>query len=96
MTGREAIRRLSLNPSDCLAVSWLHFNYIASIHAVVTRFFGTGPDAEKAEYQLMQRIADKARSYERQENPEDWLLRCANLECERLRKESIHDKAKSH
>jgi len=42
---------------------------------------------------LMQRMGDHARSYEQQENAEDWLARCVNTECDRLRNEGIHDKA---
>jgi len=90
MTDREAIRRLSVNLRDCLAVSWLHFNHAAEIHAVVTRIFGTGPTAEKAEYDLMERIASRARSYNPHEGAQDWLLRCANLEAECLRNEATH------
>jgi hypothetical protein len=52
-----------------------------------------GPVADKAERVLMQRMADQARSYELQENPDHWLARCVNTECDRLRNEGIHDKA---
>jgi hypothetical protein len=41
----------------------------------------------------MQRIADHAGSYEHQENPDEWLAKCANTECNRLRNEAIHEKA---
>jgi hypothetical protein len=41
----------------------------------------------------MQRMADHARSYEQQEDPEKWLAKCINTECDRLRNEGIHDKA---
>jgi hypothetical protein len=40
-------------------------------------------------------VADHARSYEDQENPDERLARCANAECDRLRNEGIHDKANS-
>lgn len=63
MNDREAIRRLTLNSGDCSAVSWLHHNHTVAIHAIVTRAFGNGPLAEKAEYDLMQRIAARARSF---------------------------------
>jgi hypothetical protein len=96
MTDREAIRRLTLNRDDCLAVTWLHFNHGAAIHAIVTRVFGTGPLAEKAEYDLMQRIAARARSFKRDENSEEWLVRCATAECSLLRSESKQDSSKSH
>lgn len=52
MTNPEAIQRLSINTGDCSAVSWLHHNNTEVIHAVVTRYFGTGPVTEKAECEL--------------------------------------------
>lgn len=96
MTDREAIRRLTLNSGDCSAVSWLHHNHNAAIHAIVARAFGDSPLAEKAEYDLMQRIAVRARSFKREENFEEWLLKCAISECNALRNELNQDKAKTH
>jgi hypothetical protein len=96
MTDREAIRRLSLNSADCSAVSWLHFNHNAAIHAIVTRVFGDGPLAEKAEHDLMQRIAARARSFKGEENLEVWLLKCAVSECDLLREELNQNKATAH
>ena len=96
MNDREAIRRLTLNSGDCSAVSWLHHNHNAAIHAIVTRVFGSGPLAEKAEYDLMQRIAARARSFKKDENAEEWLVRCATAECNLLRSESHQDSSKSH
>ena len=93
MTNREAIRRLSVNAGDRSAVSWLHHNNTEIIHGVATRHFGAGEAADKAECVLMQRIAERACSYERQEDPDKWLTRCATSECDRLRNEAIHDKA---
>ena len=52
-----------------------------------------GPVVDKAESVIMQRTADHARSYERQENADTWLARCVNAECDRLRNEGIYDKA---
>jgi len=93
MTNREAIRRLAVDTSDALAKAWLHDNNTEVIRAAVTRYFGAGPAADTAESVLMQRLADNARSYQRQEDPDQWLARCANAECDRLRNEGIHDKA---
>jgi hypothetical protein len=93
MTSREAIRRLSINSGDCLAMEWLHFNNMELIHLMVTRMFGTGPVAEKTEHVLMQRVAKQARSFERHENPEEWFAKCIDTECDRLRNEAIHDNA---
>lgn len=96
MTNREAIRRLSVNAGDCSATLRLHHNNIEIIHAVVTRYFGAGPDVEKAEFMLMQRLSERARSFDPQENPDEWLARCVTAECDRLRNEAIHDKANRH
>lgn len=93
MTNREAILRLSVNAGDCLATTSLHDNNAEVIRAVVTRYFGVGAVADKAERVLMQRMANHARSYERQEDPNEWLVKCATTECDRLRNEAIHDKA---
>jgi hypothetical protein len=93
MTNREAILRLSVNTGDGLAMTSLRDNNAKVIRAGVTRYFGVGPAADKAELVLMQRMADHARSYELQENPDQWLARCVNTECDRLRNEGIHDKA---
>ncbi len=93
MTNREAILRLSVNTGDGLAMTSLHDNNTNAIRAAVTRYFGIGPRADKAESVIMQRMADHARSYEQQENPEEWLAKCVNTECDRLRNEGIHDKA---
>jgi hypothetical protein len=93
MTNREAILRLSVNTDDGLAMTSLHDNNAKVIRAGVTRYFGVGPVADKAERVLMQRMADHARSYELQENLDQWLARCVNTECDRLRNEGIHDKA---
>jgi hypothetical protein len=95
MTNREAILRLSVDTGDGLAITWLHENNIDVIRGAVARYFGAGLAADKAERLLMQRVANHARTYEQQENPEEWLARCANLECDRLRNEAIHDKANS-
>ena len=51
--------------------------------------------ASQAERVLMLRLADRARSYDRQENADRWFARYANVECDRLRNEGIHDRANS-
>jgi hypothetical protein len=93
MTNREAIERLSANTGDGTAMTSLRVNNAEVIRAVITRYFGAGPVADKAEGVLVQRMADRARSYDHQENPEEWIAKCANTECDRLRNEAIHDKA---
>jgi hypothetical protein len=93
MTNREAILRLSVDTGDGPAMTSLRDNNAEVIRAVITRYFGVGPVAAKAERQLMQRMAEHARSYEHQESPDEWLVKCADTECNRLRNEAIHDKA---
>ena len=93
MTNREAIQRLAVNKHDPVAVTSLHDNNAAIIRAVIARYFGSGPIADKAESALMQRVADHARLYEHPEDPDAWLARCANTECDRLRNEAIWEKA---
>ena len=96
MTNREAILRLSVKHGRRPGYGCLHDNDNTNvIRTTVTRYFGVGPVADKAERLLMQRMADHARSYEDQENPDEWLARCANAQCDRLRNEGIHDKANS-
>ncbi|MCU1343133.1 MAG: hypothetical protein JWN92_2556 [Candidatus Acidoferrum typicum] len=95
MTNLEAIQRLSVNAGDGMAMTSLHDNNAKVIREVVTRYFEAGPRAHEAESVLMQRVADCARSYEHQENPDKWLVRCANTECNRLRNEGIRERANS-
>jgi hypothetical protein len=93
MTNREALQRLSVNKYDRLAVTSLHENNAGIIRATIGRYFGAGPAADKAESALMLRVADHARLYEHPEDPDAWLARCANTECNRLRNEAIWQKA---
>jgi hypothetical protein len=93
MTNREAIQRLSVNKHDHLAVMSLHDNNREVIRTTVMRYFGTGTAADKAESALMERMAESARSFEHPEDPNAWVERCANTECDRLRNEAIHEKA---
>jgi hypothetical protein len=93
MTNREAILRLSVNSTDGSAITSLYDNNAEIIRAVITRYLGIGQRADNAERVLMQRMADRARSYERQQNADEWIMKCATTECDRLRNEAIYDKA---
>ncbi len=95
MTNREAILRLSVDTGDGAAMTSLRDNNTELIRVAITRYFGSGPVANNAECTLIQRMADRARSYDHQENPDKWFARCANIECDRLRNEGIHDRANS-
>jgi hypothetical protein len=93
MTNHEALMRLSVDKNDSIAVTSLRENNAQVIRTTVGRYFGTGKIADNAEFALMQRVADHARSYEDSEDPDAWLARCTNAECDRLRNEAVHDKA---
>jgi hypothetical protein len=93
MTNHEVLLRLSVNKHDHSAVTSLHDNNAEIIRKTVIRYFGTGTVADNAECALMHRMADHARLYERSEDPDAWLARCAHTECDRLRNEAIRDKA---
>ncbi len=93
MTNLEAIERLSVNKHDHLAATSLHHNNAEIIRTTVIRYFGTGMVADKAGSVLMRRVADNARLYEHSEDPDAWLARCANTECNRMRNEAIYEKA---
>jgi hypothetical protein len=93
MTNHEVLLRLSVNQHDHMAVESLYDNNSIIIRTTVIRYFGTGTVPDNLEGTLMQRMADHARLYERSEDPDAWLARCANTECDRLRNEAIRDKA---
>jgi hypothetical protein len=93
MTNREAILRLSIDSADPLAIASLHDNNVEIIRAAMTRYLGIAQVADNAERVLVQRMANHARSYQQQENADEWLAKCATTECDRLRNEAIHDKA---
>ena len=93
MTNHEVLLRLSVNQHDHMAVESLYDNNSIIIRTTVIRYFGTGTVPDNLEGTLMQRMADRARLYERSEDPDAWLARCANTECDRLRNEAIRDKA---
>jgi len=91
MTNHEVLLRLSVNQHDYIAVASLRHNNAEIIRTTVIRYFGTGTVPDNVEGTLMQRMAGHARSYERSEDPDAWLARCANTECDRLRNEAIRD-----
>jgi hypothetical protein len=93
VTNHEVLLRLSVNQHDLMAVASLHDNNAKIIRTTVIRYFGTGTVPDNVEGALMQRMADHARLYERSEDPDAWLARCANTECDRMRNEAIRDKA---
>jgi len=93
MTNREVLLRLSVNKHDHLAVTSLHDNNAEIIRTAVIRYFGTGTVADKIKFALMRRMADHARLYQDPEDPDAWLARCVDTQCDRLRNEAIRDEA---
>ena len=59
----------------------------------IIRYFETGPVSEKAQSEVMRRVAERARSYESEQDPDQWLAQSLNSECDRLRNEAIQEKA---
>jgi hypothetical protein len=93
MTNSDALLRLSVNKHDRLAMMSLRDNNLEIIRSALARYFGTPAAADKTEPVLMQRIADQARLYEHAEDPDTWLAKCVNIQCDRLRNEGIREKA---
>ena len=93
MTNHEVLLRLSVDKHDHLAVMSLHDNNAEIIRTTLIRYFGKATVRNNVECALMQRMADHARLYEDPEDPDAWLARCVNTECDRLRNEAIRDEA---
>ncbi|HUJ31959.1 MAG TPA: hypothetical protein VLY23_11815 [Candidatus Acidoferrum sp.] len=93
MTNREALLRLAANKNDRLALTSLCESNAELIRVAVTRYFEAAPDLEKAQSMVMDRVADHARLYETQEDPDEWLTQSVNSQCDRLRNELIQEKA---
>jgi hypothetical protein len=93
MTNREALVRLAANKNDRFALLSLRENNAEIIRITVIRYFESGPVSEKAESVVMHRVAEHARSYETQQDPDQWLTQSLSSECDRLRNEAIQEKA---
>jgi hypothetical protein len=93
MTNRDALLRLSADKNDAPAMATLRENNSDTIRAVIARFFESGVVSEKAQSVVMQRVADHARSYHTDEEPDQWLAKSLNTECDRIRNEAIQAKA---
>jgi hypothetical protein len=93
MTNRDALLRLSVDRNDAPAMTALRENNADTIRAAIARFFESGAVSEKAQSVVMQRVADHARSYHTDQEPDQWLTKSLNTECDRLRNEAIQAKA---
>ncbi len=93
MTNRDALLRLSADKNDAAAMAALRENNAGTIRAAIARFFESGAVSERAQSVVMQRVADHARSYRTDQEPDQWLTKSLNTECDRLRNEDIQAKA---
>jgi hypothetical protein len=93
ITNREALLRLAIDKNDAIAVTSLCENNAALIRASIVRYFATGPISEKAQSAVMQRVAEHARSYHSEQDPDQWLAKSINSECDRFRNEGIQERA---
>jgi len=93
MTNRDALLRLASDKNDAAAIAALRENNAEAIRAAIARFFESGAVSEKAQSVVMQRVADHARSYHTEQEPDQWLTKSLNTECDRLRNEAIQAKA---
>lgn len=93
MTNRDALLRLSANKNDAPAMTALCQNNAELVRSSIARFFESGAVSENARSVVMQRVADHARSYHTEQEPDQWLTKSLNTECDRLRNEAIQTKA---
>jgi hypothetical protein len=93
ITNREALLRLAADKNDALAMTSLCNNNAELIRASIVRYFASGAVSEKAQPAVMQRVAEHARSYHSELDADQWLAKSVNSECDRLRNETIREKA---
>ena len=93
MTNREALLRLSTDKHDRSALTSLCENNAEIVRTAISRYFETGNVSADAGPVVMQRVADHARSYEPKEDSDKWVAERVNAECDRLRNETIQEKA---
>ena len=93
MTNRDALVRLATDKNDALALTSLSGTNAELIRSAIARYFESGAVSEKARSVIMQRVAEQARSYHSDQDPDQWLAKSLNSECDRLRNEAIQTKA---
>jgi hypothetical protein len=84
MTNRDALLRLAVDKNDAPAMAALCENNAELLRSSVS---------EKAKSIVMQRVAEHARSYHGDQEPDQWLAKSLNSECDRVRNEAIQAKA---
>ena len=93
MTNRDALLRLAVDKNDAPAMAALCENNAELLRSSVARYFESGAVSEKAKSIVMQRVAEHARSYHGDQEPDQWLAKSLNSECDRVRNEAIQAKA---
>ncbi|MFI5095424.1 MAG: hypothetical protein ACHQIK_18475 [Candidatus Acidiferrales bacterium] len=93
ISNHDALLRLAADKNDALATAALCDNNAGSIRAAIARFFATGPVAADARSEVMQRVAEHARSYRPEQDADQWLANSLDSECDRLRNEGIRKRA---
>jgi hypothetical protein len=93
MTNRDALLRLAVDKNDAPAMAALCENNAELLRSSVARYFESGAVSEKAKSVVMQRVAEHARSYHTDQEPDQWLAKFLNSECDRVRNEAIQAKA---
>jgi hypothetical protein len=93
MTNRDALLRLAADKNDAPAMAALCQNNAELLRSSIARFFASGTASEKAQSLVMQRVAEHARSYHTDQEPDQWLAKSLNTECDRVRNEAIQAKA---
>lgn len=93
LSNREALLRLASDKNDSLAMTSLSKNNGEIIRSTFRKYFQEGLSEEKNHSEVMQRVAAQARRYEVEQDPDEWLARCVESECDRLRNEAIQEKA---
>jgi hypothetical protein len=93
MSNHDALLRLAKDKNDASAAAALRDNNADSIRAAVARFFATGPASDAAQPLVMQRVAERARSYQPEQDADQWLAKSLSAECDRLRNEGIQERA---
>jgi hypothetical protein len=92
MTNRDALIRLATDKHDALALTSLCATNAELIRSAITRHFESSTVSEKVRSVVMRRVAEHARSYHTDQDPDQWLAKSLNSECDRLRHEEIQVK----
>src|ERR1700722_7345370 len=93
MTNRDALIRLATDKHDALALTSLCATNAELIRSAIARYFESGTGSAKVRSVVMQRVVEHARSYHTDQDPDQWLPKTLNSQCDRLRNEGTQVKA---